>query len=131
MSRRSSIVRPSSRGDEVPNRESQNRPDLRIVARVRAWLADLRELFEPTQHDQNPAGGEPAYQPNKPLFRALTTLGNLKRRANATVRGLLEASGKPVDTSYEPWRDLINEIRALRLDSYGIADRLRSLQVGR
>ncbi|MBT1189244.1 toxin Doc [Streptomyces sp. CJ_13] len=43
----------------------------------------------------------------------------------------LEASGKRVDAAYEPWRDLINEIRALRLDSYGISDRLRSLQVGR
>lgn len=42
----------------------------------------------------------------------------------------LEASGKRVDTTYEQWRDLINEIRALRLDSYGIADRLRSLRLG-
>lgn len=66
----------------------RDRPDLRIVARVRAWLTDLREQFEPTPRDQNPAGGEPAYLPNKPLFRALTTLGNLKRRANATIRGL-------------------------------------------
>ncbi|MEW1657925.1 hypothetical protein [Streptomyces sp. NPDC093707] len=66
----------------------RDRADLRIVARVRAWLADLRELREPTATDQNPADGETAYQPNKPLFRALTTTGNLKRRANATVRGL-------------------------------------------
>lgn len=66
----------------------RDREDLRVIARVSAWLADLRELREPTEHDQNPAGGEPAYQPNKPLFRALTTLGNLKRRANAKVRGL-------------------------------------------
>ncbi|MFD9081709.1 tyrosine-type recombinase/integrase [Streptomyces erythrochromogenes] len=65
----------------------RDREDLQIVARVRAWLTDLRVLFEPTEHDQNPPSGEPAYQPNKPLFRALTTLGNLKRRANATVRG--------------------------------------------
>ncbi|WP_331720502.1 toxin Doc (plasmid) [Streptomyces sp. NBC_00161] len=40
----------------------------------------------------------------------------------------LEASGKAVDTSYEPWRELINEIRLLRVDSYEIADRLRSMQ---
>ncbi|MEV7383634.1 tyrosine-type recombinase/integrase [Streptomyces lydicus] len=66
----------------------RDRDDLRIVARVRAWLADLRELREPTEHNQNPPGGDPAYQPNKPLFRALTTTGNLKRRANATIRGL-------------------------------------------
>ncbi|MFB7374327.1 toxin Doc [Streptomyces sp. NPDC056222] len=38
----------------------------------------------------------------------------------------LEASGHQVDTSFEPWRDLIHEIRSLRLDSYDIADRLRS-----
>ncbi|MEU4038723.1 hypothetical protein [Streptomyces collinus] len=66
----------------------RDRADLQIVARVRGWLADLRELREPTEHDQNPAGGEPAYLPIKPLFRALTTKGNLKRRKNATVRGL-------------------------------------------
>ncbi|MEU6879445.1 toxin Doc [Streptomyces sp. NPDC046712] len=38
----------------------------------------------------------------------------------------LEASGHRVDTAYEPWRDLINDIKALRLNSYDIADRLRS-----
>ncbi|MFE2852744.1 toxin Doc [Streptomyces lavendulae] len=43
----------------------------------------------------------------------------------------LEASGMAVDTSYEPWRDLINEIRLLRVDSYEIADRLRSMQARR
>ncbi|MFJ3913729.1 toxin Doc [Streptomyces vinaceus] len=41
----------------------------------------------------------------------------------------LEASGSRVDTSYERWRDLINDIRALRQDSYGIAARLRSWQI--
>ncbi|MFE2283759.1 toxin Doc [Streptomyces sp. NPDC059443] len=41
----------------------------------------------------------------------------------------LEASGKRVDTSYEPWRDLINEVRALRHDTYAIAERLRSWQI--
>ncbi|MDL5199537.1 tyrosine-type recombinase/integrase [Streptomyces sp. ALI-76-A] len=66
----------------------RDRADLQFVARVRAWLADLRELCEPTEHDQNPAVGESAYLPTKPLFRALTTTGNLKRRKNATVRGL-------------------------------------------
>ncbi|MER6684572.1 toxin Doc [Streptomyces olivaceoviridis] len=38
----------------------------------------------------------------------------------------LEASGEGIDTTYELWRDLITEIRTLRLDSYEIADRLRS-----
>lgn len=43
----------------------------------------------------------------------------------------LEASGKLIDISYEPWRDLITDIRGLRLDSYAIAERLRSLQLRR
>ncbi|MFG2563345.1 toxin Doc [Streptomyces sp. NPDC048496] len=38
----------------------------------------------------------------------------------------LQASGERVDTTYELWRDLINDIRALPMDSYDIADRLRS-----
>ncbi|MEU8502349.1 hypothetical protein AB0C86_37390 [Streptomyces lavendulae] len=74
----------------------RDRPDLRLVTRVRAWLDGLRELSEPTEHDQNPADGEPAYLPDKPLFRALTTTGNLKRRVNATVRGLF-LSGRAVN----------------------------------
>lgn len=43
----------------------------------------------------------------------------------------LEASGKHMDTSYEPWRDLITDIRTLRVDSYSIADRLRSMRARR
>ncbi|WP_328965700.1 hypothetical protein [Streptomyces virginiae] len=43
----------------------------------------------------------------------------------------LEASGKQVNPTYEPWRDLVTDIRALRLDSYEIADRLRSMQAHR
>ncbi|WP_327686414.1 toxin Doc [Streptomyces sp. NBC_00467] len=38
----------------------------------------------------------------------------------------IRASGQTVEAAYEPWRDLINDIRALRLDVYDIADRLRS-----
>ncbi|TXS20265.1 toxin Doc [Streptomyces sp. ms191] len=38
----------------------------------------------------------------------------------------LEASGHRVDTAYERWRDLVHEIRSLRLDVFGVADRLRS-----
>ncbi|MFF4188204.1 hypothetical protein ACFYZ9_33915 [Streptomyces sp. NPDC001691] len=72
----------------------RDRPDLKIIARVTAWLGDLRELREPGigRGQQNPVDGEAAYQPAKPLFRALTTRGNLKRRANATVRGLFLTS---------------------------------------
>ncbi|MFI0220130.1 toxin Doc [Streptomyces lydicus] len=38
----------------------------------------------------------------------------------------IEASGETVAASYEQWRDLISDIRALRLDVFDIADRLRS-----
>ncbi|MFI6530197.1 toxin Doc [Streptomyces uncialis] len=38
----------------------------------------------------------------------------------------IEASGESLDTSYGPWRDLITDIRALRLTVYDVADRLRS-----
>jgi hypothetical protein len=38
----------------------------------------------------------------------------------------IKASGETVDASYEQWRDLITDIRALRLTVYDIADRLRS-----
>jgi hypothetical protein len=38
----------------------------------------------------------------------------------------LEASGQRVDTKFELWRELIYDIRALRVDSYEVADRLRS-----
>ena len=38
----------------------------------------------------------------------------------------IEASGETVDASYDQWRDLITDIRALRLTVYDVADRLRS-----
>jgi hypothetical protein len=38
----------------------------------------------------------------------------------------IKASGETVDASYEQWRDLITDIRALLLTVYDIADRLRS-----
>ncbi|MEV7885127.1 toxin Doc [Streptomyces sp. NPDC002817] len=41
----------------------------------------------------------------------------------------LEASGEQVDQKFELWRDLINDIRALRLDSFTIAEQLRSLRL--
>ncbi len=34
-----------------------------------------------------------------------------------------------VDTKFEVWRELIADIRALRLDSFSIAKRLRSLRL--
>ncbi|GGP95687.1 toxin Doc [Streptomyces melanogenes] len=40
----------------------------------------------------------------------------------------IQASGSDVDTAFEPWRDLITDIRALRLTVYDVADRLRSMR---
>ncbi|NEA53553.1 tyrosine-type recombinase/integrase [Streptomyces sp. SID13666] len=60
----------------------RDRADLKVVARVRAWLADLRALA--------------AYAPTLPLFRALNTDGSLKGRGNATVNGL-HLSGRAVN----------------------------------
>ncbi|MFE5811342.1 MULTISPECIES: toxin Doc [unclassified Streptomyces] len=39
----------------------------------------------------------------------------------------IKASGQDVDTAFEPWRDLITDIRALRLTVHDVAARLRSL----
>ncbi|MBH1933736.1 toxin Doc [Streptomyces sp. AV19] len=39
------------------------------------------------------------------------------------------ASGETVQAPYEQWRDLIHDIRALRLSVFDIASRLRSWQV--
>ncbi|WP_167455558.1 tyrosine-type recombinase/integrase [Streptomyces tirandamycinicus] len=51
----------------------QDREDLRLVSRARAWLSVLRELG--------------ADGPTQPLFRALTVKGNLANRTLATKRG--------------------------------------------
>ncbi|MFD9481771.1 toxin Doc [Streptomyces nojiriensis] len=40
----------------------------------------------------------------------------------------LRASGKAVDDAFEAWHALITDIRALRLNVYDVADRLRSLR---
>ncbi|MFF2173144.1 hypothetical protein [[Kitasatospora] papulosa] len=36
--------------------------------------------------------------------------------------------GEQINTKFEAWRDLIADIRTLQLDSYAIAERLRSLR---
>lgn len=38
----------------------------------------------------------------------------------------LGACGHHLDVKFEAWRDLISDIQGLRLDSYGIAERLRA-----
>ncbi|MEU8893587.1 toxin Doc [Streptomyces sp. NPDC048442] len=39
----------------------------------------------------------------------------------------LRASGEDLSTAYEPWRDLIQDIQALRVNVFDVADRLRTL----
>ncbi|MEU3499504.1 toxin Doc [Streptomyces hundungensis] len=40
----------------------------------------------------------------------------------------IEASTETITTAYEPWRDLITEIRLFRADVHDVADRLRSMR---
>ncbi|WP_351233834.1 toxin Doc [Streptomyces sp. NPDC002133] len=46
----------------------------------------------------------------------------------AVATAYIRASGREILGAYDEWRDLISDVRALRLDVYDIADRLRSLQ---
>lgn len=76
--------------------------------------------------------GQPdAYWRAAALLEQLVLLRPLPARNEYFAYGVavayIRASGGAVDTSYEPWRDLITDIRALRLTVYDIADRLRSL----
>ncbi|MFF8258879.1 toxin Doc [Streptomyces virginiae] len=42
----------------------------------------------------------------------------------------IEACGKAVEASYEQWRDLVTDIRMLRVNVFDVAARLRSWQPG-
>ncbi|GHA66064.1 hypothetical protein GCM10010372_77310 [Streptomyces tauricus] len=77
-------------------------------------------------------GSPDAYWRAAALMEQLVLLRSLPARNEFFAYGVavayLKASGENVDTTaYEPWRDLIADIRALRLTVYDIADRLRSL----
>ncbi|MET8731248.1 toxin Doc [Streptomyces parvus] len=61
------------------------------------------------------------------LLRPLPVRSELFAYGVATA--YLEASGETVDTGYEPWRDLIMDIQALRVTVYDVADRLRPWRV--
>ncbi|MER5302250.1 toxin Doc [Streptomyces lasiicapitis] len=43
----------------------------------------------------------------------------------------IRASGEDIDDDFAPWRDLVSDIRALRLTVYDVADRLRSMRPAR
>lgn len=72
-----------------------------------------------------------AYWRAAALLELIVLLRPLPARSEYFAYGIavayIRASGETVDASYEPWRDLITDIRALRLTVYDIADRLRSL----
>ncbi|MFI7320177.1 hypothetical protein [Streptomyces venezuelae] len=77
--------------------------------------------------------GEPdAYWRAAALLEQLVLLRPLPARNAYFGYGLtvacIRASGETVDDGFEPWRDLIADIRALRLTVYDVADRLRSLR---
>ncbi|MGW2426341.1 toxin Doc [Streptomyces sp. NPDC001709] len=75
--------------------------------------------------------GEPdAYWRAAALLEQLVLLRPLPARnayfAYGVAVAYIRASEKEIDDSFEPWRDLITDIRALRLTVYDIADRLRA-----
>ncbi|WP_328491671.1 toxin Doc [Streptomyces sp. NBC_00414] len=77
-------------------------------------------------------GSPDAYWRAAALMEQIVLLRPLPARNEFFAYGVavayLKASGANADTSaYEPWHDLITDIRALRLTVYDIADRLRSL----
>lgn len=78
------------------------------------------------------AGRPDAYWRAAALLEQLVLLRPLPARNEYFAYGVavayIRASGETVNASYEPWRDLITDIRALRLTVYDITDRLRSLR---
>jgi hypothetical protein len=89
------------------------------------------------RHRVNPhtskVGQPDAYWRAAALLEQLVLLRPLPARNEYFAYGVavayIRASGRTVDASYAPWRDLITDIRALRLTVYDIADRLRSLHL--
>lgn len=85
-----------------------------------------RHRVDPPRHDQHPD----AYWRAAVFLEECVLLRPLPARNEVFGYGVaiayLEASGHRVDTKFELWRELIYDIRALRVDSYEIADRLRS-----
>ncbi|MCX4632777.1 toxin Doc [Streptomyces sp. NBC_01443] len=78
------------------------------------------------------ATGEPdAFWRAAALLEQLVLLRPLPARNEYFGYGVavayIRASGREVDVAFEPWRDLITDIRALRLNVYDVADRLRSM----
>ncbi|MEV0442904.1 toxin Doc [Streptomyces spectabilis] len=87
-----------------------------------------RHKVDPPRHDQV----SDAFWRAAVLLQECVLLRPLPTRNELFGHGLavayLELSGHRVHTKFEPWRDLISDIRGVPLDSYQIADRLRALQ---
>ncbi|MGI5440586.1 toxin Doc [Streptomyces shenzhenensis] len=85
-----------------------------------------RHRVDPPRHDQHPD----AYWRAAVFLEECVLLRPLPARNEVFGYGVaiayLEASGQRVDTKFELWRELIYDIRALHVDSYEVADRLRS-----
>jgi hypothetical protein len=77
-------------------------------------------------------GAPDAYWRAAALLEQIVLLRPLQTRNELFGYGVaiayIQASGETVASTYEPWRDLINDIRALRLTVYDVADRLRSIR---
>ena len=86
-----------------------------------------RHRVDPPRHDQHHPD---AFWRAAVMLEECVLLRPLPARNEVYGYGVavayLEASGEQVDTKFELWRELIYDIRGLRLDSYGIAERLRS-----
>lgn len=85
-----------------------------------------RHKVDPPRHDQV----SDAFWRAAVLLEECVLLRPLPSRNELFGHGLaiayLELSGHQVHAKFEVWRDLINDIRLLRVTSYDIADRLRS-----
>ncbi|MEU2873035.1 toxin Doc [Streptomyces olivoreticuli] len=109
------------RQEELLGKELAVRDYSALVAAVARHRVNTPQLEE---------GSPDAYWRAAALLEQIVLLRPLPARNEYFGYGVaiayIEASGESVDTAYEPWRDLLTDIRALRLSVYDIADRLRS-----
>ncbi|MFD4130113.1 toxin Doc [Streptomyces globisporus] len=112
------------RQEELLGKELTVRDYSALVAAVARHRVNTPSLTESTPD---------AYWRAAALLEQIILLRPLPVRSELFAYGVatayLEASGETVDTAYEPWRDLIRDIQALRLTVYDVADRLRSWRV--
>ncbi|MFD8938596.1 toxin Doc [Streptomyces sp. NPDC059578] len=112
------------RQDEILGKDLAVRDYSALVAAVARHRVNTPRLDE---------GSPDAYWRAAALLEQVVLLRPLPARNELYGYGVaiayIEASGQSVNASYEPWRDLITDIRALRLTVYDVADRLRSWRV--